>query len=74
MNKNIRMTEMLTQAGASIRNLVIVGRFVHIDSYAKYESLLRSVMTEGGFRCIKVSDGQHMDGTVGYRIVFKLQG
>lgn len=74
MTKSEQMKNLLTQAGVNIRSLVILGAWVHIDTYAKYEQMLRSTMAAAGFQCVKISDGQHMDGTSGYRIIFKVQG
>jgi hypothetical protein len=74
MSKSQQMKDILTAAGANIRSLSVIGAWVHIDTFAKYENLLRSTMAAAGFQCVKISDGIHMDGTEGYRIVFKVQG
>jgi hypothetical protein len=73
VNKSQQIKELLVKAGANIRNLVVLGSWVHIDSYAKYESMLMFTMESAGFQCVKVSNGIHMDGTKGFRIVFKVR-
>ena len=74
MNKTSQMRDLLRSAGVNIRSLVVLGGWVHIDTFTKYEDILRSTMSAAGFQCVKISDGIHMDGTSGYRIVFKVNG
>jgi hypothetical protein len=74
MTKSQEMKNLLVKAGANIRDLVILGVWVHIDTFAKYEAMLRATLAASGFQCVKISDGIHMDGTSGFRMVFKVQG
>ena len=72
MTKSEQMKTVLTKAGIAIRSLAVLGAWVHIDSFKKYEHPLRDLMAASGFQCVKISDGLHMDGTDGFRIVFKV--
>lgn len=74
MSKREELKKTLEKMGARIREVAILGPWVHIDTFAKYEQLLRSSMAAAGFQCVKISDGAHMDGTSGFRIVFKVLG
>ena len=72
MTKSNEMKTMLVAAGANIRDLSILGQWIHIDTFAKYENMLRATLSAAGFQCMKISDGVHMDGTSGFRMVFKV--
>lgn len=71
-SKSQEMRAILEKAGVNIRDLSILGAWVHIDTFPKYEMLLRSSMAAAGFQCVNISNGRQLGGLDGYRIVFKV--
>jgi hypothetical protein len=74
MGKSQQMKHALVAAGINVTSVAVLGLWVHVDTFAKYESKLRSTMFAAGFQCVKVSDGIHMYGDSGFRMVFKVMG
>jgi len=66
-----RMAAVLQKAGVNLSAVTVLGVYVHIDSYQKYDELLRRYLTKSGFTVVKVSNGRHMSDYVGYRMVVK---
>ncbi|VWD60768.1 hypothetical protein BLA18628_07181 [Burkholderia aenigmatica] len=67
--RSARMDELLKQAGINVRRVTCLGSFVHVDSYKKYDLQLRGIFGRMGAASVNVSEGRHMDGVDGYRIV-----
>ncbi|KGV49356.1 hypothetical protein X900_5704 [Burkholderia pseudomallei BDU 2] len=63
------MDELLKQAGIHVRRVTCLGAFVHVDSYKKYDLQLRGIFGRMGAASVHASEGRHMDGVDGYRIV-----
>ncbi|MUV20867.1 hypothetical protein GNZ25_17790 [Burkholderia thailandensis] len=63
------MTELLKRAGINVRRVSCLGAFVHVDSYEKYDLQLRGIFGRMGATSVRSSEGRHMDGVDGYRIV-----
>ncbi|KWO62591.1 hypothetical protein WT98_30460 [Burkholderia territorii] len=63
------MNELLERAGINVRRVTCLGAFVHVDSYKKYDQQLRGIFGRMGAAAVNVSEGRHMDGVDGYRIV-----
>lgn len=69
--RSARMTRLLANADINVTSLAVVGSWVYVDTFQKYEGNLRNVMNSAGFKCVKVSDGIHLDGNNWFRMVFK---
>lgn len=54
----------------SVRNVRVLGAYVHIDTFAKHEAQILDAMTKAGMKPVMVSNGRHMDGIDGFRMVF----
>lgn len=67
--RSARMGELLKQAGINVRRVTCLGAFVHVDSYKKYDPQLRGIFGRMGAASVQASEGRHMDGVDGYRIV-----
>ncbi|VBQ81038.1 hypothetical protein [Burkholderia pseudomallei] len=67
--RSARMGELLKQAGINVRRVTCLGAFVHVDSYKKYDLQLRGIFGRMGAASVHASEGRHMDGVDGYRIV-----
>lgn len=67
--RSARMDELLKQAGINVRRVTCLGAFVHVDSYKKYDLQLRGIFGRMGVASVHASEGRHMDGVDGYRIV-----
>lgn len=72
MTKSAQMEALLTKAGINTRRVLAFGSFVHVDTFHKYEAKLTDLMTNAGFAVRSASDGVHMDGVDGFRMVFQL--
>lgn len=70
MNAKLQVT--LSIAGITTTRVVVLGKFIHIDSFSKHDTMLKHVLTSAGFRVLKANDGVHLDGFDGYRISAKL--
>lgn len=71
MTKSQQMEKTLNNAGINTRRVSVLGSYVHIDTFEKYESKLVDLMTSAGFAVLKISNGVHMDSFDGFRAVFK---
>ncbi len=67
--RSARMAELLKQAGVNVRRVNCLGAFVHVDSYKKYDLQLRGIFCQMGAARLYATEGRHMDGFDGYRIV-----
>lgn len=67
--RSARMDDLLKQAGINVRRVTCLGAFVHVDSYKKYDLQLRGIFGRMGAASVHASEGRHMDGVDGYRIV-----
>jgi len=72
MTNSEKLAKTLKAAKINVSNVKVLGSYVHIDTYKKYEAALLDMMTRAGFRLNSVRDGVHMDDYVGFRMVFKL--
>ena len=70
MTKSERITDILTRSGVNVRNVNVIGSFVHIDTFEKYEAKLIDLMTTCGFRFRRSSNGIHLSGLEGFRMIF----
>jgi hypothetical protein len=73
MTKNERFTELFKKAGINTRRVQVIGSFVHVDTFEKYENKLTDAMTNAGFRPIMTKNGVHLDGFDGFRMVFQVK-
>ena len=71
MTKNQQMTVLLNKAGVNVRDVSVLGAFVHVDTFAKYRAALLHVMSAAGFRLVMERDGVHLGGPDGFRMVFQ---
>ena len=72
MTNSQRMEAILTGAKINTRRVKVLGSFVHIDTYEKYENAVTDLMSMAGFALLMASNGRHMDGVDGFRLVYKL--
>ena len=63
---------LLKRAGINVTAVTVLGRFVHVDSFAKYDAKLQHLFTASGFVILKAADMPHLDGFNGYRMSAKL--
>ncbi len=63
---------LLNLAGINVTKVLVLGSFVHVDSFQKYNDTLQHVFTAAGFVIVKASDCLHLDGYNGYRMSAKL--
>lgn len=70
MNEKIKA--LLAKSGINATRVSVIGRFVHIDSYKKYDLHLQHVMTAAGFVVLQARDGIHLDEYNGYRLSAKV--
>ncbi|QIG67881.1 hypothetical protein EVC29_081 [Rhizobium phage RHph_Y52] len=73
MNLTDRITALFVRAGINTRRVSVIGSFVHVDTYKKYENKLMDAMTTAGFVIVQKSNGVHLDGVDGFRMVFKVK-
>jgi hypothetical protein len=72
MTKSQQMEAIINKSGVNTRRVLVLGRFIHVDTFNKYETKLTDLMTLSGFKALSASDGVHMDGVNGFRMVFSL--
>jgi hypothetical protein len=66
-----RLADLLAKAGVNVQGVTVLGCFVHVTSYAKYRDRIVDLLTSAG-ACIEYErDGDHLDGSVGLRVVGK---
>ena len=70
--RNTKFAETFERGGINVRKVRSLGAFVHIDSFHKYADKIDRVMGGLGFRKHSESDGVHMDGIDGFRLVYVL--
>ena len=73
-SKSAALHFILDKAGINTRKVTVLGSFAHIDTFEKYENKLLDLMSNGGFVIRSVSNGVHLDGVDGFRMVFQLRG
>ena len=71
MEKGKKLADLLAKVGINTTSVLVIGQFAHIDSFKKYRDQIVNVMTTSGFVFHMERDEFHMDGSNGYRIVFK---
>jgi hypothetical protein len=64
---------ILKLADINASNVVVLGKYIHIDSFQKYNDVLQHVLTSSGFVIVKALDTLHLDGYKGYRVSAKLK-
>jgi hypothetical protein len=67
-----KIESLLSQANINIINIDVLGSYVHIDSYSKYQTKLEDLMTSAGFKIVKSSNCNHLDDFNGYRLSVKI--
>jgi len=73
MNTSKKLTALLSKAGIRQTKVTILGIYVHIDSYSKYDDKLQHMLTSAGFTVLSAKNINHLDGYKGYRISAKLK-
>lgn len=68
-----QITDLFTRVGISIREVVVLGKFVHVDSFVSYNDKIQHILTAAGFDILRANGGAHLDGTDGFRISAKLR-
>ncbi|QIG67406.1 hypothetical protein EVB39_077 [Rhizobium phage RHph_TM3_3_9] len=71
MTKSDRLIELFNRAGILTRRVQVIGGYVHVDTYEKYENKLTDAMTTAGFVIVRIMSGRHLDGFDGFRMVFQ---
>jgi hypothetical protein len=72
-----RLSDTLERAGIATSIIRILGSYVHIDTWAKYDAALRDVLGKMGAQVQHLpggADGKHLDGSSAYRLVAKFEG
>lgn len=67
-----RIEALLKSAGINVKKVLVLGKYVHVDSYSMHCDRLQHIFTAAGFVVIQAKDGMHLDGYNGYRIITKL--
>lgn len=67
-----KITKLLKKAGINVKAVTVLGRYIHIDSYNKYDDNLKYFLASAGFKVLKAANCQHLDGYKGYRISAKV--
>ena len=55
-----------------IRDLTVIGKFIHVDSFVSYNDKIQHILTAAGFKILRANGGHHLDGSEGFRISAKL--
>lgn len=71
--KSQQMQTIINKSGINTRRVQVLGSLVHVDTFAKYEGRLLDLMSTAGFAIRMVSNGVHLDGVDGFRMVFQVQ-
>jgi len=67
-----KLRKLLERAGINITRLVILGSYVHIDTFKKYDQILRETFTQLGADVRHLpgdARGVHLDGSTAHRLV-----
>lgn len=72
MTNSQKMEAILKTAKINTRRVKVLGSYVHIDTFHKYENAITDMMSLAGFGLLMANDGRHMDGVDGFRLVYKL--
>lgn len=72
MTSSQKMETILNAAKINTRRVKVLGSYVHIDTFRKYETAITDLMSLAGFGLLMANDGRHMDGVDGFRLVYKL--
>lgn len=70
MTRSQQFEAVLNKAGINTRRVKALGSYIHIDTFTKYEGALRDMLGNAGFALLSATDGKHMDGVHGFRMVF----
>jgi hypothetical protein len=70
--RNAKFQATFEAGGINVRKVRVLGGYVHVDTFEKYADKLDRVMGPLGFRKFSESNGVHMDGIDGFRLVYKL--
>jgi len=65
---------LLERAGINVTRLVILGSYVHIDTFKKYDQAVREIFAQLGAKVHHLTGdaiGRHLDGSRAYRLVAK---
>jgi len=73
MSRSQQMEKTLNAAGINTRRVSVLGSYIHVDTYEKYEAKLLDLMTRTGYALLSRSNGVHMDSVDGFRMVFKVR-
>lgn len=61
---------ILGKIGVNVRKVRVLGPYVHIDTFNKYADKVTDAMSMAGMMKHSESDGKHLDGVDGFRMVF----
>lgn len=69
-NKEIAgpMGKALEKGGINIISISSFGKYIHIDTYKKYSSVIKEILIQSGWKVISARDGLHIDKFKGMRI------
>ena len=66
----IYLTKRLQKNRCKVKQLFVIGPYVHIDTRRKFHSPIAAVMRRAGYKLTYSKGGRHHDGLWGYRMVF----
>lgn len=66
-----KIEKLLKSCGVNTTSVLVLGKFVHVDSFEKYDEKLQYIFTSAGFQILKAKNMLHLDGFNGYRISVK---
>jgi hypothetical protein len=72
MTKSEQLQAILNKSGINTRRVKVLGIFAHVDTYKTHERALADIMSTAGFKTSMASDGVHLDGVNGFRMVFQV--
>lgn len=64
------IANVLKKLGVGVRKVRVLGAYVHIDTYQKYQDKIVDALSMAGLKKHSSSDGRHLDGADGFRMVF----
>jgi hypothetical protein len=70
-SKSAQMAQIIAKAGINAREVVVLGAFVHVDTFKLHRDKLAQVMGLAGFKLVLERDGVHLGGLDGFRMVFR---
>jgi hypothetical protein len=71
--RNAKFEALFAAGKINVRKVRCLGSFVHIDAFNNCADKISEMMGLAGFRLLSASDGVHMDGVDGFRMVFQVK-